>query len=273
MGGLYNGVNYAPNMSMFNNPQIKITWDYSLTTLETGMTGSADTTPSMKISILAELCNEPGIFQHGYVKSEILKEITQATTTRTIVEIPRGDNMVGLAIEGGYDALDFTEDFEEVKLDFGNGEWVPFHLREEEVLQFQQMIFKRPFVYSWMADLESADELDSHMGHLSNIHATTNFTKAEVCVFDTSRKGVETMTILSAIGNAATATDEYKLTWIRSEGWAPFHVWYVPSKFLMGGEKDIINTGDFGRIEIETLSGSSASTSSTPDYIVEMLMT
>lgn len=276
MGGLYNGTRYAPDMGQFSNPQIRITWDSTITTTEFGATTTTDSAPALLISLLAELTAEAGAYTHGYVKSSIIKEYTQATNTNTFIEIPRGDQLIGIGIEAGYDALDWTEDVQEIKFDFNNGEWIPFHLREKEIMPFQQMIYKKPFQYSWFMDLEDAMELDTHMGYLNHLSImgcsdVTGDYEPDAFAYDPTHKGVETLTVFET--GAPAACTEYKLAMVTAIGWAPFHIWYVPMKVLTGGENDLINTMDFGRLEVEMLSGGSASTSSTPDLIAEFLRT
>jgi len=276
LGGLFNGKKYAPNMGQFSNPQIRITWDSTITTTEFGMTTTTDSAPAVLISILAELTAEQAAYTHGYVKSSIVKEFTQATSTNTFVEIPRGDQLIGIGVEAGYDALDWTEDVQEIKFDFNNGEWIPFHLREKEILPFQQLIYKKPFQYSWMMDLEDAMELDTHMGYLNHLsimacNDVTGDYEADAFAFHPGHPGVETLSVYETAAPAACS--EYKQAFLTAIGWAPFHIWYCPTSFLNGGENDLINTLDFGRLEVEMLSGSSASTSSTPDLIAEFLRT
>ena len=169
MAGLYNGTRYAPDMGMFSNPQMRITWDYSITTSEFGATYTAESTPLLLISLLAELTAEAAVYTHGYRKSSVIKEYQQANNKFEVTEVPRGDQLLGIGIEAGYDALGFNEDVQELKFDFNNGEWIPFHLREKEIMPFQQMIYKTPFKYSWFADIEDAMELDTHMAWLSHL--------------------------------------------------------------------------------------------------------
>jgi len=270
MGGVYNGIKYAPDMAQFNNPQIRLTWDYSFTTNEFGMTTEADTSPAMKFSILAELAKAEAGFQHGYVKSTILKEFTQATSTRNIIEIPDDGQLIGIGVEAGYSALDFTEDVEQIRLDFDNGDWVPFDLYEREVMPFQQLIFKRPFEYSWMADIENADEFDSHMGYLLHLIAQSksSYNEPMAIAFESTHRGVETMYITDT--RTPTPCDTLQQVYLTAIGWAPFHIWYCPSRVL-AGNKDTIDASAYGKIELELTSGSSASTSSSPDVIAEYL--
>jgi hypothetical protein len=272
LGGFFNGQEYAPDMSVFNNPQIKLTWDYSLTTTEFGMTGAADSSPAMKFTVLAKILREPGVFNHGYVKSTILKEFTQAASTTTVVELPRGQPLIGFGVEAGYSAKDFVNDLAEIKLDFDNGDWIPFHLYAEEVNSIQQLWFNHPFMYTFYSDLEDADELDTHMGWLGCIHATPGIdsSKGLAFRFDENRRGVETVDLMDLA--TPTATDVIQQIGLTSIGWEPFHMWYCPVRAILGDEHDTIDTAQFSRIELELTSDSSASTSSTPDVVADYLV-
>lgn len=272
MGGTYDGQEYAPDMSVFGNPQIRITWDYSITTTKFGMTTEADTAPALKISLLAQMQQEAGRLRHGYVRSRIVKEFTQATSTVNIINLDTDENMIGFGVAAGYDALDWTEDVEQIKLDVNNGAWVPFHLYEEEIMHFQQQIFKKPFQYSWMTDLEDSDEFDTHMGYLLHLilQSIDGQAMPNCYGYDVTHKGVETVSKYDLATPSACSL--LSQTYCTAIGWAPFHMWYVPMRALLG-DSDIL-TGDPNRdMDLELTSGSSASTSSTPDIVAEYLRT
>ena len=270
LGGMVDGTWYAPDMSVFSNPQIRVTWDYSQTTTEFGMTCDADTAPAMKFTVIGKILREPGPYTHGYIKSSVLKEFTQATSTTTVVEIPRGQQLLGLGIEAGYDAKDFTDDVNEVKLDFDNGDWIPFHFYQEEIISSQHWWFGGPFEYSWIADAIDNKDFDSHMGFLNFIEMMASSNAGRGFEWQAIRKGVETIGMYDLATPSAITT--YESVYFKSTGFAPFHIWYAPMKEVNGGETGLIDTTQFSRIELETTSGSSASTSSTPDIIAEYLV-
>ena len=271
LGLTLNGTRYAPDMSAFSNPQIKVTWDYSITTTEFGMTCDADTSPSMKFSVLAKMLRDGPNVQHGYIRSQPIYEFTQATSTTTVTEIPRKYPIVGIGIEAGYDDKDWCEDVEEVKLDFDNGSWIPFHLYEEEIPFIQQNWFMNDFAYSWMAMIENADEFDTHMGYLTNLSMRPTSGAGRAGEFEAGGQGVDTVNLWDLA--TPTGTDEYQAVYFTSHGWMPHHVWYMPTRAITGDDSDLIDPTQFGRIELETTSGSSASTSSTPAILLEELVT
>jgi len=271
LGAVLNGTNYAPDMSAFSNPQIRVTWDYSDTATEFGMDTDADAAPAMKFSIIAKMIREGGKYTHGYVKSSTVKEFTQATSTTTTTELPRNNPLIGIGIEAGYDALDFEEDVEQIKLDFDNGAWVPFEAYEEEIYSLQNWWHNGPFQYSWTADIIDNKELDTHMGILNNISFLAQSNAGRSFEYQASHIGVETV----GKWDLATPTVDttFEQTYIQSTGQCPFHIWYCPIRAIAGGEADTLDSRDFSRIQLKTVSGSSASTSSTPTIIAEYLET
>jgi len=271
LGGRFDGTDYAPDMSVFSNPQLKVTWDYSITTTEFGMSCDADASPAMKFSVLGKILREPGPYTHGYVKSSVLKEFTQATSTTTTTEIPRGQKLIGLGVEAGYDAKDFTDDVNQIKLDFDNGDWIPFDLYEEEIITAQKLWFGPPFEYSWIADAIDDKEFDSHMAWLSFIECMASSNAGRGFEWQAIRKGVETLGMWDL--GTPSVISSYESVYFKSTGYGPFHVWYVPMSKILGEEADTLDTTGYSRIELETTSSSSASTSSTPDIIAEYLVT
>ena len=271
LGATLDGVNYAPNMSSFANPQLRVTWDYSDTTTAFGMACDADSAPAMKFSIIAKVIREGGNYTHGYVKSQVAREWTQATSTTTRTELPVGEKLIGFGVEGGYTALDFEEDVEQIKLDFNNGDWVPFDFYEEEVYSSQNWWHGGPFQYSWAADLIDNKELDTHMGILNDLHIMSQSNAGRTFEYQASHKGVETL----GKWDLATPTVDttFEQSYLTSIGQCPFHLWYCPASAIAGGDTDTINTSSYKRADVTTVSGSSASTSSTPAVIAEYLRT
>lgn len=269
LGAVLNGTRYAPDMSMFSNPQLRVTWDYSDTTNQFGMPQDADTSPVMKFSVLAKMIREGGGFTHGYVKSQSVKEFTQATSTTTTTELPRGDKLIGVGIEAGYIDLDFEEDVEQIKLDFDHGDWIPFDFYEEEIYSSQNWWHRGPFQYSWSADVIDNKAVDTHMGILNDLHIMAQSNAGRAFEYQSSHMGVD------QIGKWDLATPTVDTTfeqaYLTAIGQCPFHVWYVPASAIAGEGEDTIDTTRFSRIDLKTVSGASASTSSTPTIIAEYL--
>ena len=271
LGKVVNGVSYAPDFSRFANAQIKISWDYSITTGFSGATFDADSSPAMKFTVFAKVVREGGRYTHGYVKSNQIYTWTSANTATTQTEVPIGQKLLGLGIEAGYDDDDWTEDIETIELNFDNGAWIPLKLYEEEIMKFQEQVFGSAFEVSFTADIISGVEIDSHMGWVKNIDINAvGVVGGSFAKWPISTIGVEEVSFLDSYGAAIAA---YQQAVFHVVGFCPYGLWYLPMSVINNGDNDLIDTNQYGRIVLETVSGSSVNTSSTPAVIAEYLVT
>jgi hypothetical protein len=271
LGQKVNGRMYAPDMSRFSNPQLVISWDHSTTTSKHGVTQTADTAPVTKFTLLCKVAEGGGKYTHGYVKTYSLKTWTQAASTETHVEIPTEGKLLGLLVEGGYDAKNFTDEVNELKLDFNTGDWVPLNLYAEEVIKFQQLVYPESFEVTFTLDIANGEELDTHMGWVGKVSlGPIEETNPFQATWTVGSKGVETINFYNS-GGGAIGTPE--LVQVHAQGWLPFHGFYIPMSALTDGDSDFIDTGTYKNIDLYLTSGSSASTSSTPEVLAEYLIT
>ena len=270
LGKVINGKHYAPDMARFFNPQIKITWDYSITTTVHGMTTDADSTPSMKFTVLAKIARDPSKFIAGYVKSSDIDTFVSAASAVQQVEVPRRDMLLGIGIEAGYDAKDWTEDVEEIKIDFDNGQFVPIHLFEEEIAPIMGDWFDGQFAVTFRKDVMDAIEVDMHMGFLTSLSDKALEDVFHVSSFVTTTKGVETYNLGET--SDAVAVTAYTQRNFGVRGFIPFHIWYVPASEMTKDGSDLIDTKQFGRIIVEITQGASVDTSSQPVVLAEYLI-
>ena len=270
LGAMINGKKYAPDFSKFSNPQIKISWDYSQTDVK-GATYDADTDPAMKFTVITLIDRENvSGFTHGYIKSSVIKTITQSPSTTHVVEIPRGDPLLGIGIEAGYNGLDWTEDVEVVKLDFDNGAWIPFELYEEEIPTIMDVWFDGPFEVNFTKDLKDSVDVDLHMGYVKTAHFMTTSGAGRSAEWANGTQGIGSFTLFDVA--TPTAIAAYEQVGVYARGYIPFNVWYVPMRAILGNGHDTVDTTKYGRIELSFTSGASANTSSRPEVIAEYLI-
>lgn len=272
LGANVNGIDYAPDFSRFTNPQIQITWDNTTTTGPFGETYDADTSPAMKFTVLCKIVRGQTKYTHGYVLSKQIKTFTSAASATVQTDVPRGEALLGLMVEAGYIDLDWTEDVEQIKLDFDNGAWVPFDFKEEEIVPAQREWFGGPFTVSWQADLIDAVETDLHIGYVTDVKALPVQASArEVHArWNHNFLGVSDFFIEDSDGASFTTYLRWAVT---SKGYMPYQCWYCPMSALLNGEGDLVDTTQFGQIILEIVQGASVNTSSTPAVIAEYLVT
>jgi len=270
LGRKIDGVNYAPDFSKFQNPQIKISWDYSQTTGPFGATFDADTDPSMKFTVMAKIVRDTNKYTPGYIKSNQIKTWTSSASTEVKTVLPKDRPLVGIMVEAGYDDKNWTDDINEIKLSFNNGEWEPIHLYADDIVPWVQSITDKPKKVSFNMDLKDAVEIDSHMGYLVHITGTGASSAGRSFEFDDSHKGVEAVGYMDVSTPAAIST--YEQVRIEAIGYLPYQCFYIPASSITDGESDIIDTTRFDRADFYCTSGANCSTSSTPAIVTEYLI-
>lgn len=270
LGVKANGRHYAPDLGRFSNPQIRLSWDASLTTTQSGVPVDADTAPATQFTVMCKVVRNTNKYTHGYKKSYVLRTFTSAASTTEQTEIPRGLKLLGIGIEAGYNGFRFDDDINQIKLDFDNGAWVPLDLRAAEVLDIQEEFFSEPFTVAFSRDVRDGRAIDLNMGFQKGLSILGNGTDADNTYANLSDDfGVVTLAVNVSVGNADTT---YRQTHFSVQGFLPFHMWYCPMSKLNGDESDTVDTTNYGRIILETVSAAALSTSSTPDVIVEYLV-
>ena len=171
----------------------------------------------------------------------------------------------------GYDALQFTDDVNQLKLDFDNSDWIPIEFYEDEVISCQKLYFPEGFEYNFMMDIIDAVEIDTHMGYVTHIDGTGLSSAGRAFEYDGSHKGVEAVGYMDVA--TPTAISTYEQVYISSKGFIPFGMWYLPMSMIQDGADDTLDTTAYSRIVLKMTSSASASTSSTPSIIAEYLVT
>ena len=270
-GFFYRDTKHMLNMDKLANPQIKITWDASGTAGEHGEDKDADADPAIKLTVLADMYRgvPPGGVE-GYIRSNQIKQFTQAASTSNDVSIPRDQPLVGILVEAGYKNLDWTEDVEEIKLDFDHGSWIPFHFYEEQIVPIQRLWHGGDFEVSFMKDLIDNKTIDARMGYVTDISITPASDIARAVNWQGSHTGVDIPGILAS--SSETADTTYSQYYVQVKGQMPFQCWYMPVNVIQDGNATSIDLSKYGDVTLTLTSGASASTSSKPKVLVEQLI-
>lgn len=272
LGGVVNGKKFAPDFSRFNNPQLKITYDHSQTTGLRGATYDADAAPAQKFTVLALISTGGNMYQPGFMRTQETLTFVQAASSTKEIQIPKGEQLYQIAVRAGYDALDLTQDLNQVELNLNHGEDVPLHLYAEEVISSQPLWYDDPFEYSYAMDLIDAVEIDTHMGYIDHFSGVSASSAGRSIEYDSMHKGVEAVGFMDVA--TPTAISTYEQVGIKATGYCPFGLWGLPMKAVGDIENDLLDTTQFRDIKLKLTSGASASTSQTPailtQYVVPM---
>lgn len=256
------------DLSQYSNPQLKITWDVSQTSVD-GVTYDANTTdPTFTYNVMAKLIDgTPSGFQNQYVQSREINQYNPTGTGEDTTEIPRGYPLKGLMLGSRYVSIAWNAFFDHVKLDFDNGKWVPIDMDYENLAQAFKHWFPEPCIYNTWLKQADGDNFDQCMMQASSLSYAGAGSNVYHCLWGVFEFPIYTMSIYSHDGTQNTAATDifYQVT-----GWGPMQTIYVPMGQLVTDGMDAIDTTEYGRIDLK-IGTSGASTSAITRVVAEYL--
>jgi hypothetical protein len=256
------------DLSAYSNPQIKITYNTSQTSIN-GLTFDATTTPSFKYNIAAKIFDgAPAGYMNKYVQSLQLDSYTVAASTEHPVQIPRGYDLKGLMIEAKYLNVGWNALVDHVKLDFDNGSWVPLDIDHENLMSLNKHWFPNPVIAAHWITAESADTADLCVGQVHGISSSNTGATTDSISYDMHETGLHDVVKRNYDGTAVSTSD---IGWETVIGSLPMSMFYIPMSQLVDGAADAIRTTDYGRIDLKLTTGSGSGSSAKNKVVAEYL--
>ena len=261
---------YGVDMSKIENGEIKLELDATTATHD-GVAYDALAAPVFKYTISEHVLDSlPRDFTGYFIQSRKINDWAQTVSSWERTSVPRRDPLVGLMIKAGYLAKDWTEDIEEIKLDFGGGAWVPLELREEDIPRMQSQWMGAEAEVSFMRDVIDNMDMDLQMGYIESISMLAMTDVAREFNWQNFHQGLG---VVGAWDAAVPAVDAvFRKTAIDVRGLMPYHTYYIPMNEITEQTDIAVSTAEWNRIDLWTLSGAAASTSSRPRVVAEYLI-
>lgn len=256
------------DLARYSNPQLKITWDVSQTSVD-GVTYDANTTdPSFTYNIMAKIIDGiPAGFTNRYVQSREINAYNPAASGETTTELPRGYDLKGIMIGSRYKSYAWNAALDHVKLDFDNGKWLPIDMDYENLAQAFKGWFPKPCIYNTWLKHASGDDFDSCMMQVASLSYAGAGSNVYHCLWGVFEFPIYTMSIYSHDGSENTSATDVFYSVV---GWGPMQTLYIPMEQLTDGVTDVVRTTDYGRIDLK-IETASASTSDTTRIVAEYL--
>jgi len=161
-GGKFPDMEYGLNLGEHTNPQFKITWDDTQTTMENCTAIVAwHATTHPKLTLIAVFLENAGATPKGYVRSQYTTYTPAASATKE-VEIPRGFPLRRMILRNFYQGSKEADVFDRVKLDINTGGYIPFDLRYADLLQMNAILYGLAH-YQARLEYANGDAEDSKM--------------------------------------------------------------------------------------------------------------
>lgn len=256
------------DLGRYENPQVKITYDTSLTSVD-GNTYDAATSPTFKYNLMAKLFDgRPAGFTDRFVQSSQIKSYTTANSTEINTEVPKGFGLKNLIFGASYKNIGYTHIPDRVKLDFDNGSWVPIDVEHENMKAMHLSWWPKPVIAAFWTTAASSDDFDTQCFQINSINSSNTGGTTAAISYDAHEMGLHDVAKYTYAGAAATGQD---IGWIQVMGWGPHQSYNIPMEELVDGSLDNIDTNAFGRIDLKLTTGASAGTSAVMKVVAEYL--
>lgn len=259
LGRFQGDTKYGLDLSRYSNPQLKLTWDTTLTSIDGITYQAAGSSPTFTYNIMCKILDGiPAGFTNKYIQSREIDSYNPAASGETNTEIPRGYPLRGIMLGSRYDSKAWYSAMDHVKLDFDNGKWLPIDMDYENLAAAFRSWYPKPCEWGGWIYLASADNIDTRMLQ----YDTMTCGAVTTGIGTIARDGFEFPLYEIAIvdhDNVAISHREYG-SYIHFTGFGPHQTIYIPMSQLLDGAQEAIDTTQYGRIDFKvTTSGYSAS--------------
>lgn len=135
LGRFYHDLEYMLDLGKVNDPELRLTFDFTKTSQNGWDNGGAfQTDPTPKYSCIPHLLRESDIIPKGYIKtSEIYRYISAASRKENMI-IPRGPLYNGLYLQSRYYGEGLSRLVDHIEVNINNGELIPFRVAMNELM-------------------------------------------------------------------------------------------------------------------------------------------
>jgi hypothetical protein len=257
------------DLSRYSNPQLKITWDATDVATD-GISWDISSTPTFRYGVDCLLYRgTPGSVE-GYVKSSEIDSWASANSLVHTVDVPRGQDLLGLSLEGRYTLISNLQFFNKIKLNFDNGQWIPLDHNYKALKALYATLFPKMCNVGIYKSVSDGDTHDFMVGEIDGYGMLSETSSLGWIVLSGAEYPIYTINCLRSDGGAAHTTRADTHIWTR--GYMPHQMYYMPMLAWLGGEWTPLKTTNYGRIELVSTLGSGAGANATMRACAEYLV-
>jgi len=247
-------------MEQYSNPQLRITYDTSQTTVD-GETYNATADPYVRTGVQGLIWRGGNPGTKGYIKSTQIDAWANVASTVRTVEVPRGHKLLGIMQGARYSDDKLFDFIERMEITFDNGDWQPINHDYQQLCSLNAMWFPRDVRIALWKDLETALPLDFQVGEILAFNAAPVLDRTSITTF--THEG--SWNIQDLVGQAGMGAHQCHI-----RGRFPHQNMYIPFSEYSEDDAFGVDTTKWGRIDIKTTTGASGSTSAKLQTIAEM---
>ncbi len=135
LGRFYHDLDYMLDLGKVNDPEVRITFDFTKDSQNGWDSGRAfQTDPVPKYSMIPHLLRESDVTPRGYIKTSEIYRYKSAASLKENMIIPRGPLYNGLYLQSRYYAEGLSRILDHIEVNINNGELIPFRVANGEFM-------------------------------------------------------------------------------------------------------------------------------------------
>ena len=259
---------YMLDMNKLVNPQLKITYDNVITTVEGKTYTVNDGNLDMKYTVLLDvLRGTPAGYIGKFISAREIYTWTQSASETHYINIPRTELIYGIAVRG-CDYFDLMlNNFARVRLNINNQEWIPFDIYWEEQNQLHEEWWSPKLMVACRIETADRARVPSAIGDMDGFQAITKGAPSIGVAIEGCTGGWLRPRLWVAAGGAALG--DHHAVWYMHTGVFAQHTIYLPMYTIVDGGTDWLDAPSTSKIQLEITANASADSAMVPQVMVD----
>jgi len=132
LGRWYHDLEYMLALGQVNDPELRIEYDFALTSAA-GWTNGVAMTAEPNFWVVCHLLRDTSIIPKGYIKTSEIHRYTQTGATNNNMEVPRGPTYSNLYLDSWWKANGFGLVVDHVEVNINSDDIIPYRMDPEEI--------------------------------------------------------------------------------------------------------------------------------------------
>ncbi|KYK27433.1 hypothetical protein AYK26_07040 [Euryarchaeota archaeon SM23-78] len=262
---------YLVDMAKLANPQLKITYDNTVTTIE-GRSYTVKTDyPTVKYTVIVDMLRgtPPGNYVGKFISAREVFTWTYVATGTEYIDIPRTDPIFGIGVRACYINYKTDTMLNRVRLNINNQEWVPFDIYYNEMDMLHREWFQPECQANFREHLIDAQRHDTGLG---DIDKEVLLTKRSAPIRAAFVEGSNGGWLRIANWDLGTPTRKVEADqwYVGITGILAQHMAYLPMSVVTDTPEETLDAPSCANILLE-VSSSGASTSAQGQVVVDVV--
>jgi hypothetical protein len=252
----FNGdTKYLVNLSKLSNPQLRITYDNTVATIEGRLYDVNPNTPTVRYTVVCDILRgtPPSNYTGKFISSREVYNWNYVATGTEFIDIPRTDPIYGIGIRACYIACRSDTFFDRIRLNINNQEWIPFDIFYSELEQLHREWFSPECQSNYRAHIVGRQRTDTGLGSIEkNVQITKRSWTVLACEVDGTNGGWLVLAVTDlAVPTETLVPDQWYVT---ITGLFPQHMAYLPMSVVTDTPEETLDAPSCANILLEVTS-------------------